>query len=337
MHLDVTNTTAGSSRISSNISGTAAYVALNNYPVGISRPDGMLGRTMYTTSNCAGVAGTCENATGGVGVMATAKSATGVGLYGFAGSVVPSTLGPAGTGVYGAGPNQGVVGKPTTSGGTGVWGQATSAIGVLGQSVNGGGVFGDGTGAGAYGVFGRSTDGAAIMGSTTSGFAGLFNGAVSVTGSFTVSGGPKSAAVPFPDGSHRRMYCQESPEPWFEDFGTALLKEGQAEVVLAGDFVSVVKGDDYIVVPIPEGDCKGLFVSKKGGDRFYVQELQGGKSTLTFSYRVVSRRREEVGKRLEKVNLSTLKPGFKMPGPVGPEVGRPDPEDGARDEPIGRQ
>ena len=40
MHMDVTNTGAGSTRINSNISGTAAFVALNNYPVGISRPDG---------------------------------------------------------------------------------------------------------------------------------------------------------------------------------------------------------------------------------------------------------------------------------------------------------
>ena len=82
MHVDVTNTTAGSTRVSTDISGTAAFVALNNYPVGISRPDGMLGRTMYTTSNCAGVAGTCENATGGLGVMGTAKSSTGTGVYG---------------------------------------------------------------------------------------------------------------------------------------------------------------------------------------------------------------------------------------------------------------
>ena len=100
----MTNTTAGSTRISSNISGSAAFVALNNYPVGISRPDGMLGRTMYTTSNCAGVAGTCEAASGGIGVMGAAKGADGVGVYGFAGSVVPSQLGPAGTGVFGKGP-----------------------------------------------------------------------------------------------------------------------------------------------------------------------------------------------------------------------------------------
>ena len=79
MHVDVTNTTAGSTRISSDTSGTAAFVALNNYPVGISRPDGMLGRTSYTTSNAAGVAGTNESAAGGIGVMGAAKAADGDG------------------------------------------------------------------------------------------------------------------------------------------------------------------------------------------------------------------------------------------------------------------
>jgi len=34
-----------------------------------------------------------------------------------------------------------------------------------------------------------------------------------------VIGGPKSAAVPHPDGTLRRLYCVESPESWFEDFG----------------------------------------------------------------------------------------------------------------------
>jgi hypothetical protein len=109
LHADVTNTTAGSTRISSNDSGTAAFVALNDYTVGISRPDAILGRTNYTTSNCAGVAGTCENATGGIGVMGTSKSLTGTGVYAFAGSVVPSTVAPAGTGLYASGPLNGVV------------------------------------------------------------------------------------------------------------------------------------------------------------------------------------------------------------------------------------
>lgn len=134
MHLDVTNTTAGSTRISSNISGTAAFVGLNNYPVGISRPDGILGRTAYTTSNCAGVAGACEAAARGIGVLGAARAVDGVGVFGYAGSSVPSEAAPAGTGVYGSGVDQGVVGRARTGMGTGVAGETRSGIGVLGRA-----------------------------------------------------------------------------------------------------------------------------------------------------------------------------------------------------------
>lgn len=333
MHLDVTNTTAGSSRISSNISGTAAFVALNNYPVGISRPDGMLGRTMYTTSNCAGVAGTCENATGGIGVQGAAKSATGTGVYGFAGSVVPSTVAPGGTGVYGAGPTQGIYGTTPGGAGIGVVGQTATNIGVSGAASGAGtgvsgsspshmGVSGSSTsGIGCYGssstfvgVYGVSTSGNSVFGTTTSGtaiagngppgsYAGYFIGETVVAGNFTVVNGAKSAGVRHPDGSIRRLYCQESPEPWFEDFGRGMLDGGKGEVALDPDFVAVVKDDDYDVFLTAYGDPKGLYVSKKENGRFAVQEQQGGTSKLAFSYRVVARRRDEVGKRLERIAL----------------------------------
>jgi hypothetical protein len=125
MHVDVTNTTAGSTRISSDISGTAAFVGLNNYPVGISRPDGILGRTGYTSGGCAGTAGSCEAASGGIGVLGTAKAADGMGVFGFAGSVVPLESVP-GTGVYGSGPSNGVVGRSTS--GVGVRGESTGGL-----------------------------------------------------------------------------------------------------------------------------------------------------------------------------------------------------------------
>jgi hypothetical protein len=170
MHLDVTNTTAGSSRISSNISGTAAAVFLNNYPVGISRPDGLLGRTAYTTSNCAGVAGTCENATGGIGVQGAAKSATGTGVFGFAGSVVPSEPQPGGAGVFGVGPLVGVQGKSNPGTGVrgigviGVLGGATNTdtVGVQGNTQNGIGTVGQ-TVANGWGVFGQCTGGGVAL------------------------------------------------------------------------------------------------------------------------------------------------------------------------------
>lgn len=125
MHVDVTNTTAGSTRISSDISGTAAFVGLNNYPVGISRPDGILGRTGYTSGGCAGTAGSCEAASGGIGVLGTAKATDGMGVFGYAGSVVPQESVP-GTGVYGRGPSNGVVGRSTN--GVGVRGESTTGL-----------------------------------------------------------------------------------------------------------------------------------------------------------------------------------------------------------------
>src|SRR4051794_36586411 len=123
MHLDVTNTTSGSTRISSNISGTAAFVGLNNYPVGISRPDGILGRTSYTTSNCAGVAGANEAAAGGIGVLGTCNNNTGCGVFGHAQSSVPFNPPPAGTGVHGEGRQNGISGKALAADGYAVRGQ----------------------------------------------------------------------------------------------------------------------------------------------------------------------------------------------------------------------
>ena len=99
------------------------------------------------------------------------------------------------------------------------------------------------------------------------------------------------------------MYCQEGTEAYFEDIGGATLQQGRVEVALDPDFNAVVKGDDYRVFLTPEGDCKGLFVSRKGPNRFVVEELQGGKSTIPFSYRVMASAWTTVGKRMEKVDV----------------------------------
>jgi hypothetical protein len=251
----------------------------------------------------------------GIGVRGEANDATGV--FGVALASGASSADPSAGryGVFGmADTGTGVRGSTISD--SGVWGTSASGFGVLGQSSSGAGLFGDSTAPGGYGVFGRSTSGAAVFGTTTNGYAGAFNGPVFVQGSFTVSGGPKSAAVPHPDGSLRRMYCQESPEPWFEDFGAATLTNGRAEIALDPDFDALVKGDDYLIFLTAEGDCKGLFVSRKGPHRFVVEEMQGGKSTLSFSYRVVSRRREAVGKRLEKVERRAGRPTIRLPQQV---------------------
>ena len=110
-------------------------------------------------------------------------------------------------------------------------------------------------GAGGFAIYGLSAKGHGLVGATaaaggaavvgaTNGvagaYAGAFYGPVIVGGNFTVVGGAKSAAVPHPDGSHRRLYCVESPESWFEDFGEAALVCGEASIALDPDFGAVV-------------------------------------------------------------------------------------------------
>jgi hypothetical protein len=106
------------------------------------------------------------------------------------------------------------------------------------------------------------------------------------------SAGTKAAAVPFPDGTQRVLYCMESPDLWFEDFGEAQLARGRAVVKLDADFAKVIKTGDYRVFVTPEGDCGGLYVHRKRSANFEVRELAGGQSSIAFSYRIVGRRKD---------------------------------------------
>ena len=102
----------------------------------------------------------------------------------------------------------------------------------------------------------------------------------------------KGCAVPFPDGTYRTLYCMESPEVWFEDFGAAKLKRGRVIVKLDEDFAKVIKRGDYKVFLTPEGDCRGLYVRRKSAANFEVREFMGGTSSVAFSYRIVGRRKD---------------------------------------------
>jgi hypothetical protein len=94
------------------------------------------------------------------------------------------------------------------------------------------------------------------------------------------------------------MYSMESPESWFEDFGSGQLSGGSATVTLDPGFAGVVHGDGYRVFLTPQGDSYGLYVSNKTGSGFTVREQQSGKSNVAFDYRVVARRKDIAGARL---------------------------------------
>jgi hypothetical protein len=239
---------------------------------------GVIGVTGFSTGNGGNHATEFANC----GVIGYGNGAS-IGVAGFSDTnwAVLGTAGTGGVGVYGISPYVATVGL----------GQGTSAIGVYGQTsgTSGYGVLGSATAVGGIGVYGQGNP-----------WAGVFAGGVFINGALTVVNGAKSAAVPHPDGSLRRLYCVESPESWFEDFGEGQLVNGAACITLDPDFLATVK-DGYHVFLTPNGESEGLYVESRRPDGFDVREQRRGTGTLAFSYRVVARRKDIAGPRFEKV------------------------------------
>jgi len=297
------------------------------------KQSGVVGRSRGTSAP--GVFGICEQLTGvagrstaapGVfgestkqaGVMGRSTSSVGVFGFGDAPFQVP-------------GPPAGVLGVNDKS--VGVLGSSAAVIGVLGNTENGLGVVGTtNSGAGVptdqitnqgigviglanagFGVAGMSTSGTGVFGSSKTGLAGHFKGPVTIEGDVTIIGGIKSAAVPHPDGSHRQLYCMESPENWFEDFGEAQLVDGEGEVRLDPDFAALVEVNGYHVFLTPYGDSKGIFVAERRATGFRVCEQQGSTSNVSFAYRVVAKRKDVVAYRLDTVTLPDTSSELQLP------------------------
>jgi hypothetical protein len=254
----------------------------------------------------------------GIGVLGQTASATAIGLSGIGSGNGTGVKGvsnaPSFFSANGNGSGMGVQGN--SGSGKGVFGQSTSGDGVHGTSSSGVGL--RGTSPSFVGVVGISDQNIGMYGFTaapsmpglyaeslasSNRIAAQFNGAVQVFGNFTVMPGyAKSAAVAMPDGSDAIVYCQESPEPYFEDFGRARLVNGVAHVQLEPEFASIVKRDDYMVFPVPGGDSNGLYISQQTPQGFEVRESKGGTSSIPFTYRVVAKRRDIEGKRLERLD-----------------------------------
>ena len=253
------------------------------------------------------------------GVKGLAKQ--GVGIVGQCGSVAPPVpFRATAAGVFG-----------WSDFAPGVVGASNASAGVLGFSTDGAAVRGfsrNGFGLTAHSNHGIDVEGTAFNGVAVRGEAGdaislagefqgtvVINGDLAIGGALTVQGAnPKAAAVPFPDGSQRLLYCMESPELWFEDFGSAKLRRGRATVQLK-DFGNAIVTSDYRVFLTPEGDCNGLYVARKRGSAFEVRELGGSTSNVPFSYRIVGRRNDIKGRRrFDKFEMPEVPALPKMDG-----------------------
>jgi len=115
------------------------------------------------------------------------------------------------------------------------------------------------------------------------------------------AGGTKPATVDTAEYGKRRLYAVESPEVWFEDFGTGTLASGVVTIPVEPIFAETVNMESYHVFLTALGDCNGLYVAAKTAEGFVVRELGGGTSSVSFDYRVVAKRLGYEGVRLEEV------------------------------------
>ena len=233
-----------------------------------------------------------------------------------------------GVGVLGVSPSNAIQGRSTGSGG--------ASIGVSGWSNAGAGVQGD------------SNTGIGVAGRSQSGWAGYFEGNVIVRGGLFVVGGPKSAVVKHPDGTDRSLFCLESPESYFEDFGEAVLTGESVVIRLDTDFAALVKRNKYQVF-LTSYDPAALYVSKRGAEEFEIarvaQGAEGSLRKVRVGYRIVARRADLKPARLPKIKMPSQAaevndPDVKTllakvePLPAPPRIPSPDLKAMSESEPI---
>jgi hypothetical protein len=135
------------------------------------------------------------------------------------------------------------------------------------------------------------------------GYAGYFSGHVRITGGLTVVG-TKSAAVKMDDGDYRLVYCQESPENWFEDFGEGRLVNGRTVIAIDPLYSQTANtGMTYHVFLTPQDEPVVLAVANRTATSFEVRGPEG--SNVGFSYRIVAKRRGYEDVRLARMSGPT--------------------------------
>ncbi len=224
------------------------------------------------------------------GVSAGTSSPTGIGVEGQ--GYMPSKLFQARVGIQPFGVI-GEAGDNTVSAGPpiGVWGAADSGFAVLGEN---------NSSSAAAGVFLNVSDTEGNAAFEAGSDLGLCT--IDTEGNMGCNG-TISGEVPAMNGARKvALYAMQSPENWFEDFGSGQLSNGSAEVALDPAFAETVNtGADYHVFPVPNGDCKGLYIAGKTASGFLVRELGSGRSNITFEYRVVAKRKGYENLRLTDV------------------------------------
>jgi hypothetical protein len=248
-------------------------------------------------ANNAGTAGSTDGSfsypTGGTGVAGRSSSfgmygkataSTGKGVIGV-GNNLSSFYTPAdGCGVSGNSTAHGLAGyaqSSSVSGTSGAYGSNYNckAYGYLAYcgKLFGAGTFGVGGDGGYGGVFVSSDE-------------GLTSPGLKVVGAVETNGG-YATEIETPTGV-ANIWAISSPDMEVYFSGTSSLQEGESMVRFDRALQDIISPDAPIrVIATPTGECNGLMVSSRSKEGFTVRELMEGKSTSSFDWIVIARRK----------------------------------------------
>ena len=226
-------------------------------------------------------------------------------------------------------PRNGVFGQDaSTDGGrlnTGVFGSSTTGIGLKGVSSWVGGDISGGyddfidnkyypalslVGDNAFDVLDVCQSGTdpcySGLGRAPSVFEVDFGGNVHMAGVLYTAGSCSSGCARTRFGEKRvRFYTAQQSLPTVDDFGEGQLTAGEAHIAIDPAFANTMdKTARYMVFITPEGENNGLYVTGKTPAGFEVREVHGGRSTLSFAYRIVARPFQAPTARLQMITIT---------------------------------
>ncbi len=278
--------TAGAASITGNI-GASGNITADGNITAVGTVTGIqagFGNSTYNNNSLVGVNnGAGFSAIGGInhdsghlsfGMSGQSMSEFGIGVLGYGVNFSNTYKTLAGLEPFGvAGDAQDVSGVIPV----GVWGTADAGAGVAGEN---------NSTVEPAGVFVNFNNGLAFEAEGKKGHC-----TIDTSGDLACTG-TKGAVVNLPDNRWVSLYAVESPDNWFEDFGSGQLAAGKSTIKLDSTFAATVNSSvDYHVFLTPNGDSHGLYVAKKTSTSFEVREQGGGTSNVAFDYRIVARRK----------------------------------------------
>ncbi len=227
------------------------------------------------------------------GIFGASSAATGTGVVGLGNNMATYYTLTSGSGGAFTSNNAGVYGFGAVSGATGgvFVGNNTTASTLVGGT----GVAATGTNTGVYGHAnntGNNTWGGYFNNGSATDYAYVGGRTGSINYKIT---GPGTVATIVRDTNNQlvNLYCPESPEVLFQDFGQGQLVNGRAQIILDPNFsknITVNEQHPLRVIIQLEGDCQGVYVANKTATGFEVVELQGGTSNVNFTWFVTANR-----------------------------------------------